>query len=63
LTEGRYHDVVAYAPAGQGHAGLTNAMVQLVLQLARGHARLGERKDVHPSLDHGAKLLEQLPQA
>jgi len=55
--------VVAYAPAGQGHAGLTNAMVQLVLQPARGHARLGERKDVHASLDHGPKLLEQLPQA
>jgi tetratricopeptide (TPR) repeat protein len=61
LTEGRYHDVVAYAQAGQGHAGLTNAMVQLVLQQARGQARLGERKDVHTSLDHGAKLLEQIP--
>jgi len=61
LTEGRYHDVVAYARAGQAHAGLTNAMVQLVLQQARGQARLGERRDVHASLDHGAKLLEQLP--
>jgi len=61
LTEGRYHDVVAYAQAGQAHAGLTNAMVQLILQQARGEARLGERKDVHTSLDHGAKLLEQLP--
>ena len=61
LTEGRYHDVVAYARAGQAHAGLTNAMVQLVLQQARGQARLGERKEVHASLDHGAKLLEQLP--
>ena len=36
LTEGRYHDVVDYAQAGQQHAGLTNAMVQLVLQQARG---------------------------
>jgi hypothetical protein len=62
LTEARYHDVVAYAQAGQAHAGLTNAMVQLVLQQARGQARLGERKDVHASLDHGAKLLEQLPE-
>jgi len=61
LTEGRYHDVVEYARAGQGHAGLTNAMVQLVLQQARGQAKLGERRDVHASLDHGAKLLEQLP--
>jgi hypothetical protein len=61
LTERRYHDVVAYAQAGQGHAGLTNALVQLVLQQARGQARLGERRDVHAALDQGAKLLERLP--
>lgn len=61
LTEGRYPDVVAYARAGQQHAGLTNAMVQLVLQQARGQARLTERKDVRASLDRGAKLLEQVP--
>ena len=30
LTEGRYHDVADYAQAGQQHAGLTNAMIQLV---------------------------------
>jgi transcriptional regulator with XRE-family HTH domain len=61
LTEGRYHDVVDYAQAGQQHAGLTNAMIQLVLQQGRSQARLGQRRDVHASLDHGAKLLEQLP--
>jgi len=61
LTERRYHDVVAYAQAGQAHAGLTSAMIQLVLQQARGQARLGERREVHESLDHGAKLLERLP--
>jgi tetratricopeptide (TPR) repeat protein len=61
LTEGRYSDVVDYAQAGQQHAGLTNAMVQLVLQQARGQARLGLRREVHASLDHGAKLLEQMP--
>ena len=61
LTEGRYHDVADYAQAGQQHAGLTNAMIQLVLQQARGQARLGYRREVHASLDHGAKLLEQLP--
>jgi tetratricopeptide (TPR) repeat protein len=61
LTEGRYHDVVDYARAGQQHAGLTNAMIQLVLQQARGQARLGLRREVHTSLDHGAKLLEQVP--
>ena len=52
LTEGRYHNVVDYARAGQQHAGLTNAMIQLVLQQARGQARLGQRRDVHASLDH-----------
>ena len=61
LTEGRYHDVVDYARAGQQHAGLTNAMIQLVLQQARGQARLGLRREVHANLDHGAKLLEQVP--
>ena len=61
LTEGRYHDVADYAQAGQQHAGLTNAMIQLVLQQARGQARLSQRRDVHASPDHGAKLLEQLP--
>jgi hypothetical protein len=61
LTEGRYHDVVDYARAGQQHAGLTNAMIQLALQQARGQARLGQRREVHASLDHGAKLLEQAP--
>jgi tetratricopeptide (TPR) repeat protein len=61
LTEGRYNDVVAYAQAGQAHTGPTNGMIQLILQQARGHARLRERKEVHASLDHGAKLLGQMP--
>lgn len=61
LTERRYHDVIDYAEAGQQHAGLTNATIQLVLQQARGQARLSDRRGVHASLDHGAKLLEQLP--
>jgi transcriptional regulator with XRE-family HTH domain len=61
LTERRYHDVIDYAEAGQQHAGLTNAMIQLALQQARGQARLSDRRGVHASLDHGAKLLEQLP--
>jgi transcriptional regulator with XRE-family HTH domain len=61
LTEGRYQDVVDYARAGQQHAGLTNAMIQLVLQQARGQARLGQRREVHASLDRGARLLEQVP--
>ena len=41
--------------------GLTNAMIQLVLQQARGQARLGLRREVHASLNPGAKLLEQVP--
>jgi hypothetical protein len=61
LTEGRYRDLIGYARAGQQHAGLTSAMIQLILQQARGQARLGERREVPASLDRGAKLLEQLP--
>ena len=61
LTEGRYDDVGDYARAGQQYAGMTNAMVQLVLQHARGQARLGDRRAVRASLNRGAKLLEQLP--
>jgi RadC-like JAB domain len=59
LTEGRYHDVIDYARAGQQQAGLTNAMIQLVLQQARGQARLSQRREVHASLDHGARLLDR----
>ena len=36
-------------------------MVQLVLQKARGRARLGQQREVRASLDRGTKLLEQLP--
>jgi hypothetical protein len=61
LTDGRYHHVVHHAQAGQQHGSLTNAMIQLVLQPARGQARLGERSEVHAGLDRGARLLEQLP--
>lgn len=61
LTEGRYNDVTDYTQAGQQYAGMTNAMVQLVLQQARGQARVGDRHAVHDSLNRGAKLLEQLP--
>jgi hypothetical protein len=48
--------------AGQQHAGWTNAMIHLVLQQARGHARLCDRREIHASLDRGAKLLELLGQ-
>jgi hypothetical protein len=61
LTEGRYNDVIDYARAGQQLAGVSHAMVQLVLQEARGRARLGQRREVRASLDRGTKLLEQLP--
>ena len=35
LTEGRYHEVIDCPRAGQQHAGLTNATIQLVLQQAQ----------------------------
>jgi hypothetical protein len=62
LIEGRYNDVIDYAHAGQQLAGVSHAMVQLVLREARGRARLGQRREVRASLDRGTKLLEQLPQ-
>lgn len=61
LVEGRYRDVIQFAQSGQREAGVSNAMVQLVLQEARGHARLKDRRATTGALGRGAKLLEQLP--
>ncbi|MGN6172306.1 MAG: hypothetical protein ACTHPS_05070, partial [Streptosporangiaceae bacterium] len=61
LTEGRYTDVIDYSRAGQQLAGVSHAMVQLVLQEARGRARLGQRREVRASLGRGTNLLERFP--
>lgn len=61
LTEGRYADIVSYARGGQQVAGTSNAMVQLVLQEAKGYARLGDRRATDVALRKGAAVLGQLP--
>jgi tetratricopeptide (TPR) repeat protein len=61
LVEGRFEAVVELARAGQDVAGAGNALVQLTLQEAKGHARLGARDDALDALGRGADLLERMP--
>ena len=61
LTEGRYEDVIDAAQRGQAVAGHSNAMVQLTLQEAKGHARLHSPRDAAEALTRGATVLSDLP--
>ena len=61
LTEGRYGDVVRTAQAAQSIAGENSATVQLVMQEARGQARLGNRKAAESAMERGYSLLQKLP--
>lgn len=61
LTEGRYEDVIDAAQRGQAVAGTSNAMVQLTLQEAKGHARLRRRQEAGEALTRGASVLSKLP--
>jgi hypothetical protein len=61
LVEGRFEDVVDAAQQGQSVAGTDSAMVQLTLQEAKGHARLGNGKEAAAALERGATILGQLP--
>jgi hypothetical protein len=61
LVAGRYEAVVDVARAGQGLATSGSAQVQLVLQEAKGHARLGHRLAAYDALERGARLLDRLP--
>lgn len=61
LVEGRHADVVRWAQAGMGHAGRTNAAVQLALQAARGYARMGDDRAIQ-ALRIGQRILDQLPE-
>ena len=61
LTEGRYEDVIDAAQRGQAVAGTSNAMVQLTLQEAKGHARLHRRREAGEALTRGATVLAKLP--
>ncbi len=61
LTEGRYEDVIDAAQRGQAVAGTSNAMVQLTLQEAKGHARLQRPREATEALTRGATVLADLP--
>jgi tetratricopeptide (TPR) repeat protein len=61
LVESRYEAVVERARAGQEVAPEGSALVQLTLQEAKGHARLGNRADALDALARGAAILDRLP--
>jgi len=61
LTEGRYSDVTSITKAAQTIGGENSAIVQLIMQEARGWARLGNRKAAESAIDRGHSLLEKLP--
>jgi tetratricopeptide (TPR) repeat protein len=61
LTEGRYSDVTSIAKAAQTIGGENSAIVQLVMQEARGWARLGNQKATESAINRGHDLLQRLP--
>lgn len=61
LTEGRYSDVTSIAKAAQTIGGENSAIVQLIMQEARGWARLGNRKATESAMDRAYSLLQKLP--
>jgi len=60
LTEGRYSDVTSIAKAAQTIGGENSAIVQLIMQEARGWARLGNRKAAESAIGRGHDLLQKL---
>lgn len=63
LTDGRLRDVTTFARAGQGLGNDDSASVQLVLQEAKGWAKLGQRRQAEDALERGHSLLDRLPRA
>lgn len=61
LTEGRYSDVTSIAKAGQEIGGENSAIVQLIMQEARGWSRLGNRRAAESAIDRGYSMLQKLP--
>jgi tetratricopeptide (TPR) repeat protein len=61
LTEGRYGDVTSIAKAAQTIGGENSAIVQLIMQEARGWSRLGNRKAAELAIERGHSLLQKLP--
>ena len=61
LTEGRYSDVTSIAKAAQTIGGENSAIVQLIMQEARGWAKLGNHNAAESAIDRGYNLLQRLP--
>jgi transcriptional regulator with XRE-family HTH domain len=61
LTRGDYAGVIAASDEGIAIAPHSGAAVQLHAQKAKAWARMGDRRQVEVSLDHGRRLLEGLP--
>jgi tetratricopeptide (TPR) repeat protein len=61
LTEGRYSDVTSIAKAAQSIGGENSAIVQLIMQEARGWARLGNREAAELAIERARDLLQKLP--
>lgn len=61
LTEGRYSDVTSIAKAAQSIGGENSAIVQLIMQEARGWAKLGNRDAFELAIERAHSLLQRLP--
>jgi tetratricopeptide (TPR) repeat protein len=62
LTEGRYGDVTSIAKAAQNIGGENSAIVQLIMQEARGWAKLGNRQATESAIQRASSLLQKLPE-
>jgi tetratricopeptide (TPR) repeat protein len=63
LTEGRFSDATSIASRAQAEGGENSAVVQLIMQEARGWARLGNRASAERAIERGYALLQKLPAA
>jgi hypothetical protein len=61
LTDGRYSDATSIAKAAQTIGGENSAIVQLIMQEARGWAKLGNRTAAESAMERGYSLLQKLP--
>jgi tetratricopeptide (TPR) repeat protein len=61
LVEDRYEDVIEAATAGLAVKASGSVGVQLHLQEAKGHARLGDSREAHRALREASSILAKLP--
>jgi tetratricopeptide (TPR) repeat protein len=61
LTEGRHGDVTRIARSGQEIGGENSAIVQLIMQEARGWSRLGQKQKAEAAMYRGYDMLQRLP--